>query len=106
MNRSDSLHPNADFPEGDLAAVMVAGIDRFLMRETEASLARRARFWQRDFTSPAAYARSVQPNRECLRRIIGAVDPREPVTDLELVSSLSQPALAATGAGYQVLAVR
>jgi dienelactone hydrolase len=95
-----------DFPEGDLAAQMVAGIDRFLTRETEASIARRARHWQRDFSSPEAYARSVAPNRQRLRQIIGVVDPRSEFADLELMATVSQPALIATGDGYQVLAVR
>src|SRR5437588_12725553 len=92
MNRSDSLHPNADFPDGDLAAQMVAGIDRFLMRETEASIARRARHWQRDLTSPEAYTRFVEPNRQRLRRIIGVVDARAEVADLDLIALVSQPA--------------
>jgi dienelactone hydrolase len=102
----DPVHLSNDFPEGDLAAQMVAGIGRFLTRETEASIARRARHWQRDFSSPEAYARSVAPNRQRLRRIIGVVDPREEFTDLELRATASQPALIATGARYQVLAVR
>ena len=61
---------------GDLSAQMVAGIDKFLMRETEKSIAGRAQFWKRDFSSPEAYEKSVQPNRERLRQIIGAVDER------------------------------
>ena len=61
---------------GDLSAQMVAGIDAFLMRETEQSVAKRAQFWKRDYSSSEAYDKSVQPNREDLRRIIGAVDER------------------------------
>ena len=100
------IDPTNDFPEGDLAAQMVAGIDRFLTRETEAAIARRARHWQRDFSSPEAYTRSVEPNRQRLRRIIGVVDPREEIADLDLIASVSQPARLAAGAGHQVLAVR
>jgi len=36
----------------------------------------RGRFWHRDFSSAAAYDLSVQTNREDLRRMLGAVDPR------------------------------
>jgi len=100
------IDPADDFPEGDLAAQMVAGIDRFLMRETEASIARRARHWQRDVSSPEAYTRTVEPNRQRLRRIIGVVDPREEIADLELIASVRQPAVIASGDGHQVLAVR
>ena len=39
--------------EGDLSAQMVAGIDRFLMREIDRSVEERAKLWQRDLSSPA-----------------------------------------------------
>jgi dienelactone hydrolase len=88
------------------AAQMVAGIDRFLLRELDRSVAGRAAFWQRDFSSPAAYENSLGPNRERLRRIIGAVDERLPVTALELVSDTDHPARIAETASFAVYAVR
>src|SRR5688500_1785686 len=57
---------------GDLASEMVAGIDRFLLRETAASPERRARHWKRDFQSPDAYQVSLGPQREHLKKSIGA----------------------------------
>ena len=72
--------------DGDLSARMVAGIDRFLMRRLEASPEGRAAFWERDFSSEADYARSVEANRERFRKIIGVVDRRSPVR-LEFLSS-------------------
>src|SRR4051812_38324518 len=65
--------------KGDLAAQMVAGIDRYLMREIAASVEKRKQYWKPAFTSPEAYEKSIQPNRERLRKILGAVDPRLPV---------------------------
>src|SRR5216110_2067458 len=62
--------------DGDLSARMVEGIDRFLMREIERSVQERQKLWHRDFSSPEACEKSVQPNREHLAKIIGAVDPR------------------------------
>src|SRR3954453_20071846 len=62
--------------EGDLAAQMVEGIDKYLMRETAASVERRKQYWKPDFSSPEAYAKSVQPNRERLKKILGVVDQR------------------------------
>lgn len=62
--------------EGDLSARMVAGIDRFLMRRLQAAPDGRAAFWNRDFSSEADYARSVEANRERFRKIIGVVDRR------------------------------
>jgi len=91
---------------GDLAAEMVAGIDRYLTLETAASVARRTRHWKRDVSSPEAYARSVAPNRERLRKILGVVDPREPFADLELVQSVSGSPLVADEKGYRIRAVR
>ncbi len=60
--------------QGDLSAQMVEGIDRFLMREIEQSIADRQKLWARDFSSREAYNKSIEPNRERFRRIIGAVD--------------------------------
>jgi putative membrane-bound dehydrogenase-like protein len=62
--------------QGDLSAEMVAGIDRFLLREIDESVARRAALWKRDPSSKEAYEKSVAANRERLRKILGIVDER------------------------------
>ncbi|MBI4326290.1 MAG: dienelactone hydrolase family protein [Chloroflexi bacterium] len=85
---------------------MVEGIDRFLMREIERSVAERPKLWQRDFSSRDAYEKSVQPNRDRLRRYIGAVDQRVPVAALEFVSRTAVPAKIAETDKYTVFAVR
>ena len=92
--------------QGDLSAQMVAGIDRFLTRETEQAIGGREKYWKRDFTSVKAYDESVQPNRERLRTIIGAVDARLPVTALEFVSSTTSPAKVGETDTFTVEAVR
>jgi len=92
--------------QGDLSAQMVAGIDRFLMRETEHAITVRTQFWQRDFSSREAYEKSVEPNRQRLRTIIGAVDPRLPAAALEFVSDTKNSALIAETERYTVHAVR
>jgi dienelactone hydrolase len=91
--------------EGDLATRMVAGIDKYLMRELAASVEKRKEFWKPDY-SARAYDKSVQPNRERLRKILGVVDPRLPIKELEYVSSTSAPVLVGEGAGYKIYAVR
>jgi len=63
-----------------------------LSREIERSVAERQIFWKRDFSSAAAYEKSVEPNRERLRKIIGATDARLPVVALELVGSTAHVA--------------
>ena len=91
---------------GDLSTQMVAGIDRFLTRLTAESIGERQKYWQRDFSSVEAYDQSVQPNREHLRAMIGAVDARLPVTALEIVSSTTSPAKVGETAAFTVEAVR
>jgi hypothetical protein len=73
----------------DRSAEMVEGIDRFLAKEIAASAKGRSGFWKRDFSSPEAYAASIEPNRKRLRKILGMVD--EPIRpELEIKSPLPQ----------------
>ena len=116
MNRMDAQPLPGTEPltmEGDLAAQMVAGMDRFLMRETDASVGQRASHWQRDLSSHETYARSIEPNRQRFLKIIGAVDPREPVEMVRVEALTPQPPLppgerggGRAGSGYTVQAVR
>ena len=91
---------------GDLAFQMVDGIQRFLLRRTQEAAQERAQLWQRDYRSPEDYNRSVSPNRERFRQIIGAVDPRVASRAPELVETTATPALVSQGSGYKVYAVR
>ncbi len=63
---------------GDIASELVAGVDRFLLRQIDESTARRASYWKRDFSSEAAYLASVEPNRKRLAHILGVRDARAP----------------------------
>jgi dienelactone hydrolase len=92
--------------EGDAAAHMVAGIDTYLDRELAAAVAKRAMSWKPDYSSPEAYARSVAPNRDRLRHILGVVDPRVPIAGVEYVATTGVPALIAEGPEYRIFAVR
>ena len=77
---------------GDISMQMVAGIDKFLTRETEMAAAQRGNLWQRNLSSREAYEKSTATNREHLRTILGAVDARLPVTELEFISTTRRPA--------------
>jgi dienelactone hydrolase len=92
--------------EGDLAAQMVAGIDKYLMRELAASPEKRKALWKPEYSSREAYAKSVAPNREHLRHILGVVDRRVQPVEMELVATTDQPALVAETDQYKVYAVR
>ncbi|MDB6030702.1 MAG: hypothetical protein JWM16_1040, partial [Verrucomicrobiales bacterium] len=92
--------------QGDLSAQMVSGIDKHLAKLTAESVAGRAKFWKRDLGSAAAYENSIQPNREHLRAMIGAVDPRVTNSVLEYVSTAARSAKVAETERYLVYAVR
>ena len=89
LHGTDRLEEKADF-----ASEMVAGIDRFLLSELEASVDRRARLWKCETASIEAYEESVAPNRARFRKYIGVVDERTAFDALEYVATTAQPALA------------
>lgn len=92
--------------EGDLADLMVDGMRQYLLQQTAASVEKRAAFWNRDFSSHAAYQSSIAPQRERFRQVIGVIDPRVPFTVPDLQIALGGPPVVATGDGYRVLSVR
>jgi dienelactone hydrolase len=92
--------------EGDIAAQMVAGIDKFLLREIDLSVERREKHWKRDFSSPEAYNKSIEPNRRRLNNILGIFDDNMPFEALDLVATTKQSALVGRGANYDIYAVR
>ena len=83
--------------EGDIAAQMVAGIDKFLLREIDLSVERREKHWKRDFSSPEAYNKSIEPNRQRLAKILGVVDERVKFDAPELVGTTKQSAIVGKG---------
>jgi dienelactone hydrolase len=91
--------------EGDLSAKMMDGLHGFIEDKIARSVEKRSRFWGRDASSPEAYAKSVQPNRERFRKAIGAVDPRLPVR-MERFGDDDHPALVAEMARYRIYQVR
>ena len=92
--------------QGDLAAQMVDGIHQSLLRRTQEATQGRERLWQRNYQSVENYNRSVLPNRERFRQIIGAVDKRIGVRALELKGTLVRSAQVSKGSGYKVYAAR
>lgn len=74
-----------------LDVAMVAGIDRFALKELAASAERREVLWKRDYSNPEAYAKSIAANRERFRTILGAVDPRVKGLGIEFILSTDYP---------------
>jgi len=92
--------------QGDLAAEMVAGIDRFLLREIETSVEKRAALWKRDTSAPDAYLKSVEPHRERLKKMLGIVDERSKDSAPEFPVAAGQAGPVASSAVFQVRNVR
>jgi dienelactone hydrolase len=92
--------------EGELDLRMRQGIDRFLDRATEESIAARAARWQRDPSSREAYEASIAPNRERFRKVVGAIDERLPVLALEYITTTRSPEIVGVAEAYQTYAVR
>ncbi|MBI3416509.1 MAG: hypothetical protein HY043_14535 [Verrucomicrobia bacterium] len=97
--------------EGDLAAQMVGGIDKYLDGVLAYAPQNAARHWHRDLSSPEAYVKSIAPNRERLAKILGVVDKREPA-QLRFVAPLNPNANPSAntaeighGAGIKIFAV-
>jgi len=67
-----------EWTEADLSGRLMEGAHQFVERAIAQSVANRTSFWHRDIGSAEAYANSVQPNRDRLKTIIGAVDARLP----------------------------
>ncbi len=91
---------------GDIASNLVAGVDKFLLRETDLSAQKRARFWHRDFSSPENYSLSIATNRQRLAHILGVRDARVATPDLQVLAGVDQPVLVGQGVGYEIRAVR
>ena len=65
--------------DGDIPLRMVDDLHTFADRETAASIERRARHWNRNFSSREAYEKSIAPNRLRLSKYLG-VELHEPWT--------------------------
>src|SRR5437588_8306905 len=92
--------------QGDIAMQLVEGVDKFLLREIDKSVERRARHWKRDFSSSEAYNKSIEPNRKRLAPILGIRDPRVLFDAPELVATVHQPARVGQGGNHEIFAAR
>lgn len=81
--------------EGDIAAQLVAGVDKFLLRKLEASIPERA---ARLENKPAAVAR--------LKNILGARDPRVKFESPELIETVGKSAIVFQSSELRIRRVR
>ncbi len=92
--------------EGDLAAQLVEGVDRFLLRQTGRSVTGRARHWNRDLSSAQAYEASIRPNRERLAHILGVRDARPKDGAIERVGTTERDPIIGRSGAVTIATVR
>ena len=92
--------------EGDIASELVAGVDRFLLKKVDGSVAARAKYWKRDFSDAASYDTSIQSNRERLAHILGLRDSRADSPRLEYDAAVGQPSLVARSESFDIHRIR
>jgi hypothetical protein len=92
--------------EGDVAGQMVAGIDKYLMRELAETPERRKAAWKWDYMAQTASTPTKNAYRKKLRTILGVVDQRVPNVEIEYVATTEQASLVAKTSKYEVHAVR
>lgn len=91
--------------DDDLADRMMDGLHRFVERKIEHAVANRQQLWKRDTSSPEAYEKSIAPNRERLKKLIGLVDQRVP-SRMEFVAEDDCPEVFAKSPDGRAMRVR
>lgn len=91
--------------EGDIASQLVAGVDRFLLRELEASIAARQRYWRTDKSSAAAYVDSIEENRRQFAVRLGVRDTRASDSEPRYLATVQRSSLLGRGVNYEIHAV-
>ena len=97
--------PLDELPPADRSIAMVQGIGKFLDGQAEKAIAERPARWARDFSGREAYEKSVQPQRERLAKIIGAVEPRVLPVEMRLDFTTDHTSLLARNADVNINAV-
>src|SRR5882762_2797970 len=80
--------------EGDLSVKILDGAHRFIEEKINASVSTRLKLWNRDVSSPAAYERSVEPNRKRFMQYIGVEDKSKPSHNFDVGPEDKNPAVS------------
>ena len=89
-----------------LDEVMVQGIDRFALREIKVAATQRNKKWSINYQDANRHTESLQPFRQRLAKLIGAVDARVEPQGIQLVSTLDSPSLIFANEKYEVHRVK
>ena len=77
--------------EGDISVQMMDGAHRFIEAKIDEAPSKSSKYWNRDFSSPAAYERSVEQNRIRLMSCLGVTDKNKPMTSYRVALEDSYP---------------
>ena len=99
-------HPLVTEKDTDITSELVAGVDRFLLKQLDAANMARSGHWKRDLSSPDEYSKSVAKNRQRLSYILGLRDDRVPYESPQLVGSLKQSAQIGGNDRYAIHRIR
>lgn len=107
LGQSDSLPGTEPLTiDGDIASLMVDGIDKFLLNEIDKNAATRAGRFTVDTSSPEAYAESLKPHRQKLAKCLGIRDARMPFDAPEIVVPVGGDPVIAQSDKFTVQAIR
>ena len=90
----------------ELSDRLMDGAHAFVERQMAEAKGKRAKFWNYDFSSPEAYQKSIAPNRERFKKMIGVVDQRVSPVIMERFGDDKNPALVANNDDLSIYQVR
>lgn len=103
-SKAQTAYPLADTLlltwQGDIASILIDSCDAFLLNEIEKSINNRVKHWDRNFSSPKAYEKSIEKNRNSFAEIIGVKEQRTPFNNPDILSKVAE------NSTYQVNNVR
>ncbi len=89
----------------NLRSDMINGICHYFEKALRSSPGFRETYWQRDYSSLEGYSKSIEPDRSRFKKIIGVVDERSPVEELNLVETTSMKSLVAETDRFKIYSV-
>ncbi len=92
--------------QGDIASNLVAGVDRFYLRQIDESSTGRSVYWKPNLSSPLPWERPSQSNRLRLAKMIGAKDEILRQQRTQVVMTHGEPERLATGSNVDVYEIR
>ncbi|MEQ6118693.1 hypothetical protein [Reichenbachiella sp. MALMAid0571] len=86
--------------QGDIASMLIDSCDAFLLNEIKQSINLRKKYWNRDFSSPETYEKSIEKNRSSFAEIIGIREKRIPFNSPDILDKVAENSI------YRVNVVR